>query len=145
MTWCYDFMKHLFLKSTISLCCALFMASFSFVSFAHSERVSNSVAVFSGLDKITGRITSFDVYIGETFQFGALQVTPRVCYTSSADEATQTDGFVEVNEITLDKQIKRVFTGWMFADSPGLNAVDHPIYDVWLKDCKDKSKVPAPQ
>lgn len=110
-----------------------------------TTRQSNPVAVFSGLDKITGRITTFDVYIGETFQFGALQVTPRVCYTSLADEATRTDGFVEVNEITLDKNIKRIFTGWMFADSPGLNAVEHPIYDVWLKDCKQKSKVPAPQ
>lgn len=108
-------------------------------------RVSNPVAVFSGLDKITGRITSFDVYIGETYQFGALQVTPRVCYTNKADEATRTDGFVEVNEITLDKKIQRIFTGWMFADSPGLNAVEHPIYDVWLKDCKQRSKVPAPQ
>lgn len=109
------------------------------------SRVSNPVAVFSGLDKITGRITSFDVYIGETYQFGALQVTPRVCYTNKADEATRTDGFVEVNEITLDKKIQRIFTGWMFADSPGLNAVEHPIYDVWLKDCKQRSKVPAPQ
>ncbi len=115
-------------------------------SFAQeTTRLSNPVAVFSGLDKITGRITTFDVYIGETYQFGALQVTPRVCYSNSADEATRTDGFVEVNEITLDKKIKRIFTGWMFADSPGLNAVEHPIYDVWLKDCKQKSKVPAPQ
>lgn len=110
-----------------------------------ANRVSNPVAVFSGLDKITGRITTFDVYIGETFQFGALQVTPRVCYTSLADEATRTDGFVEVNEITLNKKIKRIFSGWMFADSPGLNAVEHPIYDVWLKDCKQKSKVPQPR
>ncbi|AQT47080.1 putative DUF2155 protein [Bartonella choladocola] len=69
-----------------------------------TTRLSNPVAVFSGLDKITGRITTFDVYIGETYQFGALQVTPRVCYSNSADEATRTDGFVEVNEITLDKK-----------------------------------------
>lgn len=115
-------------------------------SFAEeNNRVSNPIAVFSGLDKITGRITTFDVYIGETYQFGALQVTPRICYTSEVDEATRTDGFVEVNEITLDKKIQRIFTGWMFADSPGLNAVEHPIYDIWLKDCKRNSKVPAPQ
>lgn len=101
-----------------------------------AERISNPVAVFSGLDKITGRISSFDVKLGETYQFGALQVTPRSCLSSPADEAARTDGFVEVNEITLDKKIKRIFTGWMFADSPGLNAVEHPIYDVWLKSCK---------
>lgn len=110
-----------------------------------AERISNPIATFSGLDKITGRITSFDVYIGETYQFGALQVTPRVCYTSSQDEATHTDGFVEVNEITLGQKIQRIFTGWMFADSPGLNGVEHPVYDVWLKNCKQKSAIPAPQ
>lgn len=111
----------------------------------HAERVSNPVAEFSGLDKITGRITTFDVYINETVQFGALQVTPKVCYSRTEDEAPRTDSFVEVDEITLDRKIRRIFTGWMFADSPGLNAVEHPIYDVWLKDCKQGSKVPAPQ
>jgi len=112
---------------------------------AHAERISQPVAVFSGLDKITGRITSFDVYIGETYQFGSLQVTPRVCYSSAADEAARTDGFVEVSEVTLDRQIRQIFSGWMFADSPGLNAVENPIHDVWLKDCKDHSDIPAPQ
>lgn len=111
---------------------------------AFAERISNPVAEFSGLDKITGRITSFDVYINETVQFGALQVTPKVCYSRTESETPRTDSFVEVDEITLDRKIRRIFTGWMFADSPGLNAVEHPIYDVWLKDCKQKSDVPAP-
>ncbi|WP_246233260.1 DUF2155 domain-containing protein [Aurantimonas aggregata] len=109
------------------------------------QRVENPVAVFSGLDKITGRITSFDVYIDETVQFGSLQVTPKVCYTSAEGEATRTDAFIEVDEITLDREIRQIFSGWMFADSPGLNAVEHPVYDVWLKDCKTDSAVPAPE
>ncbi|MBO0902038.1 DUF2155 domain-containing protein [Jiella sp. MQZ13P-4] len=107
-------------------------------------RIKNPVAVFSGLDKITGRITTFDVYIDETVQFGALQVTPRVCLTSAEGEAEKTDAFVQVDEITLDRKIQRIFSGWMFADSPGLNAVEHPVYDVWLKSCKTESDVPAP-
>jgi hypothetical protein len=69
-------------------------------------------------------------------QFGALQVTPRACYTRPVTEATNTDGFVEADEITLQGEIKRVFTGWMYAASPGLHAIEHPIYDVWLADCK---------
>ncbi|MBZ9655635.1 DUF2155 domain-containing protein [Phyllobacterium lublinensis] len=108
------------------------------------EKITNPIAVFSGLDKITGRITSFDVYIDETVQFGALQLTPRACYTRPDTEAPKTDTFVEVDEITLDRKIRRIFSGWMFADSPGLNAVEHPVYDVWLKSCKQKSDVPAP-
>ncbi|MCR4266478.1 DUF2155 domain-containing protein [Nitratireductor sp. ZSWI3] len=109
-----------------------------------AERLKNPVAEFTGIDKITGRIISFDVYMDETVQFGALQVTPRVCYTSAETEEARTDAFVEVDEITLDREIRRIFTGWMFAESPGLNAVEHPVYDVWLKACKQSSDVPPP-
>jgi hypothetical protein len=109
-----------------------------------AARLENPVAEFSGIDKITGRITSFDVYVNETVQYGALQVTPKVCYSRDDTEAQRIDSFVEVDEITLDRKIRRIFTGWMFADSPGLNAVEHPIYDVWLTGCKQKSDVPAP-
>ena len=74
--------------------------------------------------------------IDETVQFGALQVTPRVCHTRPPTEPAQTTAFVEVDEITLANKIQRLFTGWMFAASPGLHAVEHPVYDVWLVDCK---------
>jgi hypothetical protein len=109
------------------------------------ERIKNPVAEFAGIDKITGRIIAFDVYIDETVQFGALQVTPRVCYSRPESEEPKTDSFVEVDEITLDRKIRRIFTGWMFAESPGLNAVEHAVYDVWLKACKQKSDVPPPE
>jgi hypothetical protein len=111
---------------------------------AAAEKISNPVAVFAGLDKITGRIIAFDVYIDETVQFGALQVTPRVCYTRPPTEPPLTDAFVEVDEITLNRTVKRIFTGWMFAASPGLHAVDHAVYDVWLTDCKTSSPVAPP-
>jgi len=101
-----------------------------------SAKIINPTAIFSGLDKITGRITTFDVAINETVQFGALQVTPRICYTRPPTETPNTDSFVEVEEVTLQGEVKRIFTGWMFAASPGLHGVEHPIYDVWLKDCK---------
>ncbi len=100
------------------------------------QRISNPTAVFSGLDKITGRITAFDAAIGETVQFGALQVTARACYSRPPTETPLTDGFVEVDEVTLQGEVRRVFTGWMFAASPGLHAVEHAVYDVWLVDCK---------
>ncbi len=112
---------------------------------AQAERIKNPVAEFTGVDKITGRIITFDVYVDETVQFGALQVTPRVCYSSPETEEPKTDSFVEVDEITLDRKIRRIFSGWMFAESPGLNAVEHPVYDVWLKTCKQASDVPAPE
>jgi hypothetical protein len=107
-------------------------------------RISNKVAEFSGIDKITGRIIKFDVYIDETVQFGALQVTPRVCYSRPITQKPKTTSFIEVDEITLDRKIRRIFTGWMFADSPGLNAVEHPVYDIWLNNCKMESDVAPP-
>ena len=103
---------------------------------AQAEPSQNRVAVFSGLDKITGRIMTFDVLVNETVQFGALQVTPRNCHTRPPTEPAQTLSFVEIDEITLSNKIQRIFSGWMFAASPGLNAVEHPVYDVWLTDCK---------
>jgi hypothetical protein len=101
-----------------------------------AQKIANPTAVFSGLDKITGRIITFDVAINETVRFGALEVTPRVCYTRPPTLSPNTDGFIEVDELTLQGELRRIFTGWMFAASPGLNAVEHPIYDVWLTDCK---------
>lgn len=109
-----------------------------------AERIKNKVAEFSGLDKITGRTITFDVYIDETVQFGTLQVTPRICYSRPVTETPTTSSFIEVDEITLDKNIRRIFTGWMFADSPGLNAIEHPVYDIWLKNCKMESDVAPP-
>ncbi|ALK08889.1 DUF2155 domain-containing protein [Blastochloris viridis] len=100
------------------------------------QRIENRTATFNGLDKITGRIIVFDAGIGEKVQFGALQVTPRACYTRPPNETPNTTGFLEVDEITLQGDTRRIFTGWMFAASPGLHAVEHAIYDVWLVDCK---------
>ena len=100
------------------------------------QKIVNKKASFSGLDKITGRIINFDADIGETVQFGALRVKTDACYTRPATEAANTDAFVEVDEITLQGEVKRIFSGWMFAASPGLHGVEHPIYDIWLTDCK---------
>ncbi len=128
----------------LTICLLAAAASAACVAPVLAARISNPVAVFAGIDKITGRITTFDVYIDETVQYGALHVTPKVCYSRDETEAQRVDGFIEVDEITLDRKIRRIFTGWMFADSPGLNAVEHPIYDVWLTGCKQESDVPAP-
>jgi hypothetical protein len=103
------------------------------------QRIVNPTAVFAGLDKITGRITSFDVAIDETVQFGALRVTPHACYSRPPTETPRTDAFIDVDEVTLQGEVRRIFTGWMFATSPGLHAVEHPIYDIWLTECKGGS------
>lgn len=110
---------------------------------AQADKIKNPTAVFSGLDKITGRIVSFEVAIDETVQFGALQMTPRVCFTRPPTENPNTTSFVEVDEVALDNKYNRVFSGWMFAASPGLHGIEHPVYDIWLTDCKGGTEIIA--
>ncbi|MGH6834706.1 MAG: DUF2155 domain-containing protein [Methylocella sp.] len=110
---------------------------------ARADKIKHPVAVFAGLDKITGRTIAFEAAAGETVQFGSLQITERACYTRPATEAPQTTTFVEVDEVGAADQYKRIFSGWMFAASPGLHGIEHPIYDIWLTDCKGGETVVA--
>ncbi|WP_230533232.1 DUF2155 domain-containing protein [Microvirga roseola] len=112
------------------------------IGAAQADRIKNSTAVFSGLDKITGRIVSFEVGIDETVQFGALRMTPRVCFTKPPTENPNTTSFVEVED-TAEGANRQVFSGWMFAASPGLHGIEHPVYDIWLVDCKGEVEVIA--
>jgi hypothetical protein len=106
------------------------------ISAPSTQKIVHPTAKFTGLDKITGRIMPFEVSIGETVQFGALQLTTQACYTRPPTETAVTDAFVEVDEVTLQGEVRRIFTGWIFAESPGLSAIEHPIYDLWLNECK---------
>lgn len=110
---------------------------------AFAQRIENSTAVFAALDKVTARIQKLEVKLGDTVRFGALKVTPRACYTRHSTEAPKTTSFVEVQEILLDGKEQRIFSGWMFAESPGLNAVEHPVFDVWLTDCTTAARPAA--
>ncbi|MFD2251321.1 hypothetical protein FHS82_000474 [Pseudochelatococcus lubricantis] len=103
---------------------------------AHADAIPNPVAVFNGLDKITGRIVAFEVGINETVQFGSLQLTPRICNTRPPTEAPNTNAFLEVDEVGAGGKVERLFTGWVFASSPGLHGIEHPVYDIWLTDCR---------
>ncbi len=123
------------LPLAVALCCA---------TPALAQPIANPVATLAGLDKITGRITRFDVYIDETVLFGALELTPRACYSRPPTETQRVSSFLEVDQRSLTGTSKRIFTGWMFADSPALNAVDHAVYDVWLIECKTSTDVPPP-
>lgn len=105
-------------------------------ALAEGVRIENKIAVFSALDKVTARISKIEVPLNETVKFGSLKVTPRVCYSRPATERPKTTSFVEVTEVQLEGQEQKLFSGWMFAESPALNAVEHPVFDVWLSECK---------
>jgi hypothetical protein len=112
---------------------------------ALAQRIDNAVAIFAALDKVTAKISRLEVPLNQTATFGALKITPRVCYSRAPTEPPKTTSFVEVDETQLDGKEKRIFSGWMFADSPGLNAVEHPVFDVWLTDCSQPQRTVGPR
>lgn len=93
-------------------------------------------AVLNGLDKITARISVADVKVGSTIPFGVLRITVRACRKSPPIEAPEAAAFLEITEDRPNEDPQKLFSGWMFASNPGLSALNHPIYDVWLLDCK---------
>ncbi len=123
---------------------AAFLLQCLMVVPGRADIISNPIAIFSGLDKILGQTTSFEAKIGEEKKFGSLIVKADVCNTRPITEDPQTFAFVEVDEEHTDGSRKRIFTGWMLAESPGLNAVEHPLYDVWLTGCRDPNAPPPP-
>lgn len=97
------------------------------------------VAVMQGLDKITARISTFEAEVGEVATFGTFSITPRACRKRPPTETPENAAFLEIDEKKPDEEQVRLFTGWMFSSSPALNAVEHPVYDVWLLDCRSSS------
>ncbi len=96
-------------------------------------------AVLQGLDKITARISTFDAPIGQPVQFGSLEIVARTCHKTRPEEPPERAAFLEVTDVRPDSPAQRIFTGWMFASSPALSAMEHAVYDVWVIDCKKAS------
>ena len=102
---------------------------------ADGSGVRRSV-IMGGLDKITARTVKIIAPVGVTVRFKKLLITPRTCYVRPPEETPETSVFVEVTEPTPQGEgLQRLFAGWMFASSPSLNALEHPVYDVWVVGC----------
>ena len=95
------------------------------------------VAVLRTLDKITARMSTEEVFIDEMIELGNLRVTPRRCLKNPPTETPESSAFLEIYELPKNLEPTPVFQGWMFASSPALNAMEHPVFDVWLLDCKN--------
>ncbi len=94
-------------------------------------------AMLQGLDKVTARISPLEAEIGKTVPFGSLLITVRRCQRSRPDQKLERAAFLEIDSVDpATKEKKRVFSGWMFSSNPALSALDHPVYDVWVKDCR---------
>jgi hypothetical protein len=110
---------------------------------AQAQRIENAVANFAALDKVTANVKQLPIQLNKTIEFRTLRITPRVCYTRDPKEPPRTSTFVEVDEVLFDGKLKRIFTGWMFAESPGLNPLEHAVFDLWLTGCSQPRRAPA--
>jgi hypothetical protein len=95
------------------------------------------VAVLQGLDKIIARTTELRLPIGEEVVFGTLRITARACLTTPPTEPPESAMFLEIAVAEPDRTRQGAFTGWMFASSPSLSALEHPVYDVWPIACAE--------
>ena len=100
---------------------------------------AKDAAVLQGLDKITARISTFAAPIGEPVMFGSLQITARSCHKTPPEEPPERTVFLEIVDARPDSPSRDLFTGWMFASSPAVSALEHPVYDVWVIDCTKAS------
>lgn len=127
-------------NGAILFCSVVFAAVLSLAALpiqsAEATVIKNKVAVFAALNKVTARISHLEIPIDGEQKFGPLTIKPRVCNTSPSTEAPSTTSFIEVKERKLDGTQKNLFSGWVFAENPGIHAVEHPVYDVWLTSCK---------
>jgi hypothetical protein len=111
---------------------------------APAKPLGPPVLVMRGLDKITGRPTDIIAPIGKPVQFATLTITARYCYSTPASETPETAAFVQIDDHRPDQSQRRVFSGWMYGSSPGLNGMEHPLYDVWVITCRTNAPGAAP-
>jgi hypothetical protein len=110
---------------------------------ATADMTPEPVALLQGLDKITARISQFSAPVGTPVRFGTLSIRVRDCEKNPPEEPPESAAFVEIDEMRPGEDTaKRLFSGWMFASSPALSALEHPVYDVNLLDCKATSGSP---
>ncbi len=121
--------------AALSLFGALFVIGALFPADALGQN-RNAVAVLRGLDKVTARISTIEAPIGETVRFGTLRILAQTCRTRPPEEPPETTVFLEISDLKPGQAPVRLFSGWMFASSPALSALEHPVYDVWVIDCR---------
>lgn len=97
------------------------------------------MAVLQGLDKVTARISTFEIPVGAAGIFGTLAITVLACDRTPPEDPPERSAYLEIDDRRSGAAALRVFEGWMFASSPALNALEHPVYDVWVTDCKISS------
>lgn len=114
----------------------VFFAFFVLTSFqTMAADIEADKAILRGVDKITGRISTMEVAVGETIEFGKLQILLNKCLTKPIEEAPENAAFLTIVKKKGKEGFESVFNGWMFSSNPALSAMEDPVYDVWVISC----------
>ena len=106
---------------------------------APASVVAQDIAVLQGLNKITARVSTIEAPINEVVRFGTLDITVRRCSKRPPEETPESTAYLEIRERRSGERSVDLFAGWMFASSPAASSMEHPVYDVWVIDCKNAS------
>ncbi|MCG8545550.1 MAG: DUF2155 domain-containing protein [Alphaproteobacteria bacterium] len=119
-------------------------AALPLMASAPALAIEGDTVVLQGLDKVTARVWTFDVPIGQAVRFGTLEIVPRFCDYRPPEEPPESAAFLDIYEARPGEEKADLFHGWMFGSSPALNALEHPVYDVWVVGCKTERQVMPP-
>jgi hypothetical protein len=125
-------------KLAARLAAAALLGLWSGPSLAAS--IAADTVILQGLDKITARVTAIEAPVGKPVTFGSLSITARHCEKNPPEEAPEAAAFLEIVDAKPGEAPVKLFSGWMFASSPAVSALEHPVYDVWVIDCKNTAK-----
>ena len=95
----------------------------------------NSITILGALNKVSGKISKIKVEDNNEIPFGTLKIIVRACKKSLPEDPPENSAYIEIWDKKIDKEEKKIFSGWMFSSSPSISAVDHAVYDVWVIDC----------
>jgi hypothetical protein len=123
---------------------ALVLALTASPAAADGPSLPNRVALLQGLDKVTARVSAFRAPVDKEVRFGTLEITARACLVAPPTEPPESAAFLEIRDVGPVGDGKEVFSGWMFASSPALSALEHPVYDVWVVGCAEPLPEGAP-
>ena len=106
---------------------------------AIANYLAADTTILRWLDKVTGRVSTLEARVGETVAIGTLSIQVYTCMTRPPEEAPESAAFLKIIDRQSELSNAEVFSGWMFASSPALSAMDHAVYDVWVLDCENRS------
>ena len=96
-------------------------------------------AQLQALDKITARVSRLEAKVGDPITFGSLTILVKACRKAPPEDTPESAAFLQIWERKPDEDSRWVYSGWMFASSPALAAMDHPVYDIWVLDCRKEA------